>query len=91
MVSFIILMWIWSECLTFRTSGKQVWGMISWKGPGRLVRIEGNLNADGYIALLEEHLFASVQEMGLGPRWIFQQVLSNDFTFFQFSLYQLCS
>ena len=49
--------------------------MISWKGPGRLVRIEGNLNAEGYIALLEEHLFASVQEMGLGPRWIFQQVV----------------
>ena len=55
--------------------------MISWKGPGRLVRIEGNLNAEGYIALLEEHLFASVQEMGLGPRWVFQQVLRTVFTF----------
>ena len=52
----------------------QVWGIISWKGPGRLVRIDGNLNADGYIALLEEHLLASFDEMGL-ERPIFQQVV----------------
>ena len=44
---------------------QQVWGNISWKGPGRLVRIEGTLNADGYIALLEENLEASVEEMGM--------------------------
>ena len=42
-----------------------------------MVRIDGNLNADGYIALLEEHLEASFEEMGL-ERPIFQQVVHFD-------------
>ena len=50
-----------------------VWGNISWKGVGRIVRVDERLNADGYIALLEENLLPSVEEMGLGSRWIFQQ------------------
>ena len=52
---------------------KQVWGNISWKGVGRLVLVDGTLNADGYIELLEENLLPSIREMGLGDRWIFQQ------------------
>ena len=51
-----------------------VWGTISHKGVGKLVRIDGNLNADGYIELLEDNLEESIEKMGMtGERWIFQQ------------------
>ena len=54
-----------------------LWGNISWKGKGRLVKLEGLQDSEAYTNMLEENLVQSVEEMGLGPRWFFQQVCKN--------------
>ena len=50
-----------------------VWGIISWNGVGKLVKVSGNINSVDYCKLLEENLEQSINMMGLGDRWIFQQ------------------
>lgn len=56
------------------SSSVMVWGCISFHGVGQLVVVDGNLNSEGYIGILQEHLWQSVENM-LGDRnmpFIFQ-------------------
>ncbi len=50
-----------------------LWGCISWRGMGKLVKLEGKVNSQKYLDMLDEYLDPSVEVMGLGDRWIFQQ------------------
>lgn len=49
------------------------WGCFSSSGTGNLVAIEGRMNSDDYITILDENLKTSAQRLGLGRRWVFQQ------------------
>ena len=50
-----------------------VWGCISYYGVGRLVIVDGTLNAIKYTELLAENLFESSEYMGISNDFIFQQ------------------
>src|SRR4029434_6057541 len=50
-----------------------LWGWLSVTGPGRLVRIEGKMNAAMYRDILDENLLQSALDLRLGRRFIFQQ------------------
>lgn len=50
-----------------------VWGAMAASGVGRLVFIEGRMDQRQYKQILEGNLKASVDALGLGRRWIFQQ------------------
>ena len=47
--------------------------MLSASGPGKLVKIEGKMDAAKYREILEENLLKSARDLGLGRRFIFQQ------------------
>uniref|UniRef100_A0AAZ3RP71 Transposase n=1 Tax=Oncorhynchus tshawytscha TaxID=74940 RepID=A0AAZ3RP71_ONCTS len=49
------------------------WGCFSVAGTGRLVRIEGKMNGAKYRDIFDENLLQSAQDLGLGPRFTFQQ------------------
>uniref|UniRef100_A0AAQ4NQU8 Transposase Tc1-like domain-containing protein n=1 Tax=Gasterosteus aculeatus aculeatus TaxID=481459 RepID=A0AAQ4NQU8_GASAC len=50
-----------------------LWGCFSAGGTGRLVRIEGKMNAAMYRDLLDENMLQSALDLRLGRRFIFQQ------------------
>ena len=50
-----------------------LWGCFSAAGTGRLVRIEGKMNAAMYRDILDENLFQSTVDLRLGRHFIFQQ------------------
>lgn len=50
-----------------------LWGCFSAAGPGRLVKIEGRMNAAKYTEILGDNLIQSARELRLGRRFIFQQ------------------
>ena len=51
-----------------------VWGCMSWEGVGRLAEIEGRMDADQYVEILEENLLPSLVEAGFSvEEAIFQQ------------------
>lgn len=50
-----------------------LWGCFSSAGPGRLVKVEGKMNAASYCQILEDNLSLSTRELRLGRRYIFQQ------------------
>ena len=50
-----------------------LWGCFSAAGTGRLVRIEGKMNAAMYRNILDENLLQSALDLRLGQRFIFQQ------------------
>lgn len=50
-----------------------VWGCVFYHGVGNLVRIEGNLNAEGYVNILRRNLRVSVEKMGIQDQYYFQQ------------------
>ncbi|KAK3545509.1 hypothetical protein QTP70_007767 [Hemibagrus guttatus] len=50
-----------------------LWGCFSVAGTGRLVRIEGKMNAAMYRDILDENLLQSALDLRLGQRFIFQQ------------------
>ncbi len=50
-----------------------LWGCFSAAGTGRLVTIEGKMNAAKYRDILDEHLLQSAQDLRLGRRFTFQQ------------------
>ena len=49
-----------------------LWGCFA-AGPGRLVKVEGNMNAEKYRQILEDNLTQSARELQLGRRFIFRQ------------------
>ncbi len=50
-----------------------LWGCFSAAGTGRLVAIEGKMNAVKYRDILDENLLQSAQDLRLGRRFTFQQ------------------
>src|SRR5229473_8508669 len=42
-----------------------VWGCMGWEGVGQLAEVEGRMNADQYVAILEDHLVPSIEESGI--------------------------
>ena len=51
-----------------------VWGCIGWNGMGILSEVEGRMDAEQYVAILEQELLQSMQESGiLEDDIIFQQ------------------
>ncbi len=50
-----------------------LWGCFSAAGTGRLVAIEGKMNAAKYRDILDENLLQSPQDLRLGRRYTFQQ------------------
>ncbi len=50
-----------------------LWGCFSAVGTGRLVAIEGKMNAAKYRDILDENLLQSAQDLRLGRRFTFQQ------------------
>ncbi len=50
-----------------------LWGCFSAAGTGRLVAIEGKMNAAKYRNILDENLLQSAQDFRLGRRFTFQQ------------------
>ena len=50
-----------------------LWGCFSVAGSGRLVKIEGKMNAAMYRDILEENLLQSALDLRLGRWFIFQQ------------------
>ncbi len=53
-------------------SSFMLWGCFSAAGTGRLVRVEGKLNAAKYINILNKNLFHSALDLRLGRRFNFQ-------------------
>lgn len=53
--------------------GVLVWGCMSASGVGKLVFIDGNMDQNMYLNILQDNLQASVDLLGLPPNWIFQQ------------------
>ena len=41
-----------------------VWGCMGWEGVGRLTEVEGEINADQYVSILEDNLLPSLEESG---------------------------
>lgn len=51
-----------------------VWGCMGWNGVGRLVEVEGRMDAKQYVEILKDGLLPSIQESGiLKEQAIFQQ------------------
>ncbi len=50
-----------------------LWGCFSAAGTGRLVAIEGKMNAAKYRDILDENLLQSTQDLRMGRRFTFQQ------------------
>ncbi len=50
-----------------------LWGCFSAAGTGRLVAIEGKMNAAKYRDILDENLLQSAQDLRLGRRFTFRQ------------------
>ncbi|MGH0175970.1 UNVERIFIED_CONTAM: hypothetical protein FKN15_071779 [Acipenser sinensis] len=49
------------------------WGCFAEAGTGWLVKIEGKMDGAKYRQILEENLFQSARDLGLGRRFTFQQ------------------
>ena len=50
-----------------------VWGAISWHGTSRLHIVDGTMNQDKYIKVLETRLLPQTREWFREMPWIFQQ------------------
>ena len=51
-----------------------VWGCIGWNGVGILSEVEGRMDAEQYVAILEAGLLQSMEESGIPEdEIIFQQ------------------
>lgn len=52
----------------------QVWGCLSYHGPGRLHHVQGRMNTDQYTSILEESFLGSLRDRKVQPHTIiFQQ------------------
>ena len=77
--------WVWrfrGESLSPNCTVKKVkhggvstmlWGCMSASGVGNLVEITGTMTAAKYVQLLQDNLWVSAQNLGLGTNFVFQQ------------------
>ena len=42
-----------------------VWGCMGWSGVGELAEVEGRMDADQYVDILDNHLLPSMEESGI--------------------------
>jgi hypothetical protein len=56
----------------FGGGGMTVWGAMSYRGTGCLQPLKGNLNAQGYIGILEMSAIPSAHLLGYGDNYFFQ-------------------
>jgi transposase len=78
--------WVWKQAgeglirreiqqtVKFGGGNIMVWGCMGWNGVGRLAEVEGRMNAEQYVLILEDNLLPSMEESGI--YWkdlIFQQ------------------
>ncbi|XP_076640649.1 uncharacterized protein LOC143352207 [Halictus rubicundus] len=59
--------------LKFGGGSLMVWGCFSRNGSGTLMKIDGIMNADKYINILNENLEEAVVKMGCDDEFVFQQ------------------
>ena len=51
-----------------------VWGCMGWNGVGKLIEVQGKMNADQYCEILDEGVVESFEELEVPKdEWIFQQ------------------
>jgi len=51
-----------------------VWGCMGWNGVGQMVEVEGKMDANQYVDILEDHMLPSLEESGIPEdEVIFQQ------------------
>ena len=78
--------WVWKEkgegliqrevqgTIKFGGGNIMVWGCMGWNGVGNLAEVEGKMNADQYVSILEDHMLPSLKDSGIsGEEVIFQQ------------------
>lgn len=41
------------------------WGCMGWNGVGKLAEVEGSINSDQYVHILESHLLHSLDKSGI--------------------------
>jgi hypothetical protein len=69
--------WVWKQVgdglierevqgtVKFGGGNIMVWGCMSWNGVGELAEIEGRMDADQYVDILDNHLLPSIGESGI--------------------------
>ena len=50
-----------------------VWGCMAASGVGNLVFVEGTMNMEACLQILRDNLPPTVEKLGLGQSWVFQQ------------------
>jgi hypothetical protein len=78
--------WVWKQkgegliqreikgTVKFGGGNIMVWGCMGWNGVGRLAEVEGKMNADQYVSILEDHMLPSLEESRISEEEIiFQQ------------------
>ena len=61
------------ECLHRKTIKIMVWGCVSYFGTGDLVFVDGNMNSQKYIQVLDNHLKPSADRLFGQYRWVLQE------------------
>jgi len=56
--------------LKFEGGNLMVWGYMGWNGVGILCEVEGRVNAEQYVSILEECLLKSMKELGIDEEGI---------------------
>jgi len=78
--------WVWKKAgeglsdrlvegtVKFGGGSLMVWGCMFWDGPGYACKIDGRMDGDLYVKIMEEDLMASIEYYGTSPEHvIFQQ------------------
>lgn len=78
--------WVWKQIgeglierevqgtVKFGGGNIMVWGCMGWNGVGELAEVEGRMNADQYVDILDNHLLPSLEDSGIPAEdRIFQQ------------------
>ena len=50
-----------------------VWGCMGWNGVGKLVEVQGKMDAEQYCDILENGLMESFEVLEMEEEWYFQQ------------------
>lgn len=78
--------WVWKEqgeglisrevqgTVKYGGGNIMVWGCMGWNGVGHLAEVEGRMDANQYVSILEDHMLPSLEESGIPEEEvIFQQ------------------
>ena len=78
--------WVWKQkgegliqrevegTVKFGGGNIMVWGCMGWNGVEHLAEVEGRMDADQYVSILEDHMLPSLEESGIPKEEvIFQQ------------------